>query len=45
MDIDVYTMTGGQKAKHDLMMKSEVYGTMLYFFCDIVAFVLIYDRT
>lgn len=23
MDIDVYTMTGGQKAKHDLMMKSE----------------------
>lgn len=24
MDIDVYSTVGGQKAKHDLMMKSEV---------------------
>ena len=31
MDIDVYTMTGGQKAKHDLMMKSEVWYHVVLF--------------
>lgn len=39
MDIDVYTMTGGQKAKHDLMMKSEVW---LYFSRAIVTLTIIY---